>query len=370
MQAADPIANQRRTALAASLPAQRGGMSGARRASTLAASLVLALAAPAHAQSTEDFYRGKTITMLIGGSVGVSYDFVGRAVAAHMGKHIPGNPAFVVENMPGATGLIMTNHLYNRSKRDGTVIGMPNTNVIFEPTLKVLSREGGSVQFDLEKFYWLGTPVQEPQVLMVARTAPAVTLAQLKTTKVIFGSSGVGADNYTLPQVVNRIWGTRNEIVLGYKSPTDIFLAIERGEVHGVSAALSTLLVNRGDWVRDGKVSLLMQFGAARARELPDLPTAIEQAPNAEAKEILEIIATKFALARPFALPPDTPPERARALRDAYDATLRDPAFLADTRRIGIDITPIDGETMTKMIHAIQTTPPRTVERLRAIINP
>ncbi len=332
--------------------------------------MFLVLAAPARAESIEDFYRGKTITMLIGGSVGVSYDFVGRAVAAHMGKHIPGNPGFVVENMPGATGLIMTNTLYNRSKRDGTAIGMPNTNVIFEPTLKLLSREGGAVQFDLEKFIWLGTPVQEPQILMVARSAPATTLEQMKTTKIIFGSSGVGADNYTLPQVANRIWGVKNEIVLGYKSPTEIFMALERGEVQGVSAALSTLLVNRSEWIRDNKVALLMQFGAERARELPDTPTAIELAPNDEAREMLRFIAAKFALARPFVLPPGTPPDRVRALRDAYDATLRDPAFLADAKRIGFDVNPIDGDTMTNMIHAIQTTPAPTIERLRAIINP
>ena len=336
----------------------------------LALALATTLATPLAAQQADEFYRGKTIQMLIGGSVGVSYDFVGRAVAAHMGKHIPGNPGFVVENMPGASSLIMTNHLYNRARRDGTVIGMPNTNVIFEPTLKVLSREGGAVQFDVEKFIWLGTPVQEPQVMMVSRTAAATTLEQMKTTKVIFGSSGVGADNYTLPQVVNKIWGTKNEIVLGYKSPTDIFLALERGEVQGVSAAMSTLLVNRAEWIRDNKVALLMQFGLGRAREMPDLPTAIEQAPNAESAEMLRFIGAKFALARPFVLPPETPPARVKILRDAYEATLKDPAFIADAKKIGIEIAPIDGETMTKMIHAIQTTPAATIERLRAIINP
>ncbi len=337
---------------------------------TLVLPLFLLLALPARAQAPDDFYRGKTIQMLIGGSVGVSYDFVGRAMAAHMGKHIPGNPGFVVENMPGASSLIMTNHLYNRSRRDGAVIGMPNTNVIFEPTLKVLSREGGAVQFDLEKFIWLGTPVQEPQVMMVSRDAPATTLEQMKTTKVVFGSSGVGTDNYTLPQVVNKIWGTRNEIVLGYKGPTDIFLALERGEVQGVSAAMSTLLVNRSEWLRDGRVALLMQFGLGRARELPDLPTAIELAPNEESRDMLRFIGAKFALARPFVLPPETPPARVKILREAYEATLKDPDFLADARKIGLEIAPIDGDAMTKMIHAIQTTPAATIGRLRAIINP
>ena len=341
-----------------------------RRLSRALALVFTVLALPVQAETVEEFYRGKTITLLIGGSVGVSYDFVGRAMAAHISSHIPGNPSVVVENMPGATGLIMTNTLYNRSKRDGTVIGMPNTNVIFEPTLKLLSREGGAVQFDLEKFIWLGSPVQEPQVMMVSRTASATTLEQMKTTKIIFGSSGVGADNYTLPQVANRIWGVKNEIVLGYKSPTDIFLALERGEVQGVSAALSTLLINRSEWIGENKVALLMQFGRQRARELPDTPTAMELAPNAEAREMLQFIAAKFALARPFVLPPGVPADRVAALRKAYEATLKDPGFLADAKRMGFEITPIDGETMTQMIHAIQMTPPQTIERLRAIINP
>ena len=168
----------------------------------------------------------------------------------------------------------------------------------------------------------------------------------------------------------NRVWGTKNELVLGYKGPADIFIALDRGEVQGVSAAMSTLLVNRAEWIRDNKVALLMQFGLERARELPDLPTAIELAPNPESAEMLRFIGAKFALARPFALPPETPPERVKILRDAYEATLKDPAFLADAKRIGIDITPIDGDTTTKMIHAIQTTPVATIERLRAIINP
>jgi len=327
-------------------------------------------AATANAQAPTEFYRGKTLSIVVGSDAGSGYDAYARLVSRHIAKHIPGTPNVIVQNHPGAGSVTMANQLANVSARDGTAIGMPNTNVIFEPTLKLLSREGGAVQFDLEKFIWLGTPVQEPQIMMVARSAPATTLEQMKTTKIIFGSSGVGADNYTLPQVANRIWGVKNEIVLGYKSPTEIFMALERGEVQGVSAALSTLLVNRSEWIRDNKVALLMQFGAERARELPDTPTAIELAPNDEAREMLRFIAAKFALARPFVLPPGTPPDRVRALRDAYDATLRDPAFLADAKRIGFDVNPIDGDTMTKMIHAIQTTPAPTIERLRAIINP
>ena len=332
--------------------------------------LMCAALPSAMAQSVEEFYRGKTIQLLIGGSPGVSYDFVGRVVARHMSRYIPGAPGFVVENMPGASSLIMTNHFYNRSRRDGSVIGMPNTNIIFEPTLKLLSREGGNILFDLDKLIWIGNPVQEPQIMMVWGTAPVTTLAQMKSTPLIFGATAAGADNFMLPQLVNRIWGTQNKIITGYKSPTDIFLAVERGEAHGVSAALSTLMVNRGEWVREKKVALLMQFGFERASELPDLPTAIEQAPSSEAADMLRFIATKFTLARPFMLPPDTPADRVKALRQAFDALMKDEAFLADAKRVGIEINPLDGETTTKLIQQIQATPPALVERLRAVINP
>jgi tripartite-type tricarboxylate transporter receptor subunit TctC len=324
----------------------------------------------ARAQDGGDFYRGKTIEMIIGGSPGVSYDLIGRALAQHMPRHLPGNPNFVVENMPGAGSLIMTNFLYNKARRDGTVIGMPNTNVIFEPTLKLMSNKGGAVQFDLEKFIWLGTPVQEPQVMMVWKGAGPQNLQDMTRQRVVFGSSGAGTDNQILPQLVNRIWGTKNEMVMGYKSPADIFLAMERGEVQGVSAALSTLMVNRSQWIRDGKVNLLMQFGLERALELPDLPTAIEQAPNPEDAAVLRFIGAKFALARPLVLPPETPPERAQSLRAAYEATLRDPAFQADMKKLGISLKPIDGTTMTRMIKEIQSTPADRVKRLRAMINP
>ncbi len=336
----------------------------------IAAFTACAFTAPTRAQSIADFYRGKTIQMLIGGSPGVSYDFVGRAVAQHMSRHIPGNPGFVVENMPGAGSLTMTNHLYNVARRDGTVIGMPNTNVIFEPTLKLLSRDGGAVQFDLEKFIWLGTPVQEPQIMLVSRAAPATTLAQMKTTKVVFGASNAGTDNYMLPNLVNRLWGTQIETVLGYKSPADIFIALDRGEVQGVSAAQSTLMVNRSNWIRDNKVAVIMQFGFERVRDLPDTPTALEQSPNPEASEMLRFIATKFSLARPFVLPPGTPADRADALRKAYDETIADPEFLTDMGKLGVEIRPVDGPEMTRLIHNIQIMPARTVEQLRALMQP
>jgi tripartite-type tricarboxylate transporter receptor subunit TctC len=321
-------------------------------------------------EAVASFYRGKTIQFLIGGSPGVSYDLVGRVIAAHMSRYIPGNPLFVAQNMPGATSLIMTNYLYNQAAHDGTVMGMPNDNIIVEPQLRLLSRDGGNIAFDLSRFVWLGTPVQEPQIMVLSANAPAHSLDDMKHIKVLMGASGTGADNYALPTVVNKVFGTKIELVLGYPSPNDILLAIDRGEVQGISAGLSTLMVNRPQWVRDRKATLIMQFGLQRLKGFEDLPTAIELAPSEETRAMFRMIATKFTLARPLALPPGVPGDRVRALRAAFDATMKDADFLADAKKIGLDINPMGGEDMTKVVEQILGTPPSVVDGLRAMLTP
>ena len=319
------------------------------------------------ADEVADFYRGRNIQLLIGGNAGVSYDLAGRTLAAHIVKHIPGNPTITVENMPGASSLIMTNHLYNRARRDGSVIGAPLNNILLEPRLKLLSQQGSSVQFDLSRLNWLGSPVQEPQVMWVWHTTGVNSIDDLRSAKVIMGGTSVGADNHTLPMVINSVFGTNINVVLGYKGPNDVFLAAERGEVHGISTAHSTLMANRLDWVRDKKVNILIQFGGTRMHDLPDVPTAIEIAPDAESRQLLEFIASKFVLARPYALPPETPADRVKALRAAFDATMKDPAFLRDAQKVSLVINPVNAEEMNRLIERIEKTPDAIVDRIRAI---
>jgi tripartite-type tricarboxylate transporter receptor subunit TctC len=245
--------------------------------------LVLAVPAVARAQSVAEFYRGKTIEMLIGGAVGGGYDLAGRTVANHMGRHIPGNPGFVVRNLPGATSLIMTNQLYNGAKRDGTVIGMPTSNIPLEQRLKLISPDGANVKFDITRFGWIGTPVQEPQITWVWHTAPAQNLDDLRTNTIRMGGTTSSADNYLLPTIVNQLLGTRMQTVTGYIGQNEIFLATERGEVQGNNTGLSNITVNKADWLRDGKVRILLQYGTERLPSLPNVPTVIELA-QAEAR--------------------------------------------------------------------------------------
>lgn len=326
-------------------------------------------ATSALADPVADFYRGKSIRLIVGAAAGGGYDIPARLLANHMGKHVPGNPSFVVENMPGAASLIMTNYLYARAPRDGTAMGMPNNNIPLEPRLKQLSREGGNVSFDVTKFNWLGSPVQEPQVLVTLSSA-AKTFDDLKSRKVIVGSTGTTADNYSVPALLNQIFGTKMEIVTGYKGQSDIFLAMEQGEVQGNSTGLTNVLVTKADWLRSGKVSIVMQIGLERSPELPQIVTPLELAPNQETRDLLRLFLVKYRMARPIALPPDVPADRLKALNAAFDATMKDPAFLAEAKQIGLDINPVGGAEMTRLVSEIQAAPQATVDRLQKLLAP
>ena len=226
--------------------------------------------APFHgqAQAQSDFFRGKTMRLIIGAAAGGGYDLPGRALANHITRHIPGNPKIVVENMPGASSLIMTNYLYNIAPRDGTVLGMVNNSIPLEPRLKVLTRQGGGAQFDLEKMSWIGSPVREPHLMWTWSTA-ARNIEDMRQRKVILGSNGVGGDNYTLPFLANKLLGTQVVLVTGYPGTNDTFLAVERGEVQGGGTSLLNLMANRSDWFRDRRANVIVNFGTERLPELP-----------------------------------------------------------------------------------------------------
>jgi tripartite-type tricarboxylate transporter receptor subunit TctC len=338
------------------------------RQALIGALLVLAVPAIARAQSAAEFYRGKTIEMLIGGAVGGGYDLAGRTVANHMGRHIPGNPGFVVRNLPGATSLIMTNQLYNGAKRDGTVIGMPTSNIPLEQRLKLISPDGANIKFDILRFGWIGTPVQEPQITWVWHTSPARSVDDLRTNVIRMGGTTSSADNYLLPTIVNQLLGTRMQTVTGYIGQNEIFLAAERGEVQGNNTGLSNITVNKADWLRDGKVRILLQYGTERLPSLADVPTVVELAKAEADRALLRFYAVKFSMARPLMAPPDVPAERLAALREAFDATMKDPQYLEDARRIGLDVSPLGGEGITKLIQQVQATPQDVVDRLRELL--
>ncbi len=322
----------------------------------------------AAADPIADFYTGKTITHIVGAGAGGAYDLVSRAVVAHMGKHIPGKPSFVVSNMAGASSLTMMNYLTNPAKKDGTVIGMTNPNIALEGPLKMLSKGGGKTLFDVTKLQWIGSPLQQPHVLWVWHTAPAKTFGDLMTNKVILGSTAVGGDNYTLPLILSRLMGAKFDIVTGYEGQNDVFIAAERGEIQGNSAILPNLTSARPDWFRDGKVRVLVQFGVRRMRQLPDVPTAIELASRQQDKDMLVFYARKFSMAYPFVMAPDVPPQRADAMRAAFNATMKDPAFLREAERMGFDVDPFTGAEMAQLITEMNNSPKEIVNAVADFI--
>jgi len=338
---------------------------------TLASAALLHMVAiwaqPSRAESVAGFYRGKTVEILVGAAAGGGYDVAARLIANHMSRHIPGNPAIVVRNMPGATGLIMTNHLYNAAKRDGTVIGMPTSNVPIEPRLRLLSPDGKNIKFNLARFGWLGTPLQEPQVTWVWHTAPAKSVDDLKTSTILMGATTATADNYVLPMLVNQIVGTRMKPVTGYRGQNEINIAAERGEVQGNNTGLSNLTVNRADWLRDRKVRILIQYGTERLPVIKDVPTAMELAPNDDDRAVLRTYAAKFAMARPLAVIADDP-GRVAVLQAAFADTMKDVQYLSDARKLGLDTNWIGGAALTELVRQVEATPQPVVDRLRRLL--
>jgi tripartite-type tricarboxylate transporter receptor subunit TctC len=338
---------------------------------TFAAAVATSLAVgSAAADPVAEFYKGKAITHIVGAGAGGAYDLVSRTVAMHMGRHIPGAPNIVVTNIVGASSLNMMNYLTNAARKDGTVMGMTNPNIALERPLKMLSKGGGKILFDVSKLQWIGSPLQQPHVLWLWHAAPAKTFEDLKTNKVILGSTAVGGDNYTLPLILTRLMGAKLEIVTGYKGQAEIFTAAESGEVHGNSAILPNLTSARPDWFRDGKVRVLVQFGTERMRQLPDVPTAIELAATQSDKDMLRFYARKFSMAYPFVMAAEVPVERVKAMRGAFEATMRDPAFLKDAARLGLDVDPFSGAEMEALIRELDAAPKGIVDRVAEFIEP
>ncbi len=336
-----------------------------------AAALPAAAQAPASSQTAADFYKGRQIHLIVGAGAGGAYDLVSRTMAQHWGRLIPGNPTFVVSNMHIASGLAMTNHLQSVAPRDGSYMGMGNANIALEPGLKMLSRDGGNVQFDALKLQWIGSPMQLPQVIWVFHTAPAKTFEDLRTGKTILGSMGVGGDNFVVPWLANQLLGTRMEMVTGYKSQAEIFTAAERGEVHGNTAVLPNLTSAKADWWRDKKVRVLMQASEKRIPLLADVPTAVELAgDNKEAREVLRFWSLKYAMSYPLFMAAGVPADRVKTIRDSFDAMMKDAQFLAEAKRLAFEIDPIGGEAMNKLVAEIVAAPKPLTDRVHQLMQP
>jgi tripartite-type tricarboxylate transporter receptor subunit TctC len=321
-------------------------------------------AAPAFAESVADFYRGKSVSLIVSSATGGGYDLLARTIARHLGKHVPGNPTIVVRNMPGAGGIVATNHLYNVAAKDGTVIGGVQANTPIEPLIGTKE-----AKYDATKFNWLGSPSTEVGMLVVWHASPVDTIQDVKQKQISVGASGANSTPSFYARLLNETLGTRLKIIVGYPGQTDAFLAMERGELDGYpSVFYSSLMAVRPHWVKDKKVKILVQFGSAPQPEIADVPFAPNLITNPDDKLLMEAAFAPLALGRPYLMPPGTPPERVAAMQAALTATFKDPEFLADAKAVALDINaPRNGAELQAVVERAYATPPHIVERLRKL---
>ncbi len=317
--------------------------------------IVVGLAAPAHAQSVEDFYRGRTITILVGFTGGGGYDLYARQLGRHLGRYVPGNPSIVVQNMPGAGSLKATQFVYSVAPRDGTVLATVSRGMATEPLLT-------GAKFDATKLTWVGSITSETSLCATWQTSAVKTWADMFAREFTLGGSATGADPDTFALILRNVFGAKVKLVTGYPGGNDINLAMERGEVDG-RCGWSWSSIKSQKWLHDGKINPLVQFGMEANAELPDVPSALARAGNDEQRQVLRLLTAGQFVGRPFFAPPDVPGDRKAALRRAFDATMKDPQFLAEAARLDLEITPVAAAAIDDFLADIYRTPDEVVRR-------
>jgi tripartite-type tricarboxylate transporter receptor subunit TctC len=335
-----------------------------RRAALALAAATWFAAPQAFAQSDPGFYKGKTVTLVVSSSAGGGYDIMGRTIAKYLGRHIPGNPRVVVSNMPGAGGIVAMNYFYRSAPKDGTFLGAMQNNTPFEPLLGTKE-----AQYDPTKFNWLGSPSAEVGLIAVWRTAPVNSIADLKKREITVGSSGANSTPSFYARLINETLGTKMKIVVGYPGQNEVYFAMERGEVDGFpSLFYNTLNATRPNWRREKNIKLILQYGLEKEPAIPDVPSALDLAANAEDRQLLQAGLAEVTLGRPYLMPPSVPPERVAIMRKALADTFKDPAFVADSKRMSLGVnTPKSGEQIQQLIADTYRTPPKTIDRLRKL---
>ena len=314
--------------------------------------------------TASDFYEGKQINIVVGFTTGGGYDITARLYARHYGRLIPGNPTVIVTNMPGAGSMVAANNLYNDVKADGTRIGMITGGIILAPILG-----DPQARFDSRKFQYIGGRSAEPSVCVIWGSVPVQSIDDLRKTEVIVGSSGPGSRTYAFPKALNAFAGTRFKTVVGYPGGNETAMAMERGEVQAFCGwAWASAKVRAAEWIRNGHVKIVTQFALTKSPELPHIPLASDFANDKEGRLAIEFLESDAVLAWPFFAPPSVPRERVEILRGAFDAMMKDPEFRADADKLKLDIDPVSGLSMQKIIDDLYKTPAPVLESIKKIL--
>jgi tripartite-type tricarboxylate transporter receptor subunit TctC len=331
----------------------------------LGAALALPVAA-VHAQdAVADFYKGKTVTMVIGLSPGGGYDIYARFIGRFLVRHIPGQPSFVPRNMTGAGGLVAANHLYNVAPKDGSVLGAPQRGVPFEP---LTGSADSKAQFDPLKFEWIGSANSETSVAVAWHTTGITSYKDLLTKEIVFAGTGAGTESVVMPYVMANLLGFKVKVIAGYPGGSEMDLAMERGEVGGRGTySWSSFVAKRMEWLRDKQVVILYQQALEKHADLPNVPLVLDLAKNDDDRKILELEMIPLLFGRPYMAPPGTPKDRVTALRKAFDETMKDPEFIAEANKAKLEIEPVTGQQLDDLLKKAYATPKVLVEKLAEV---
>ena len=323
------------------------------------------MAAPARAQEdVAAFYRGKQLRMVVGTGPGGGYDLFARAVARHIGNHIPGNPTLIVQNQATAAGLVMVNQLYSLGPKDGTVIAAPVNGI---PTAPLL--EPGAARFDAARLNWIGSTNRETYVAYAWHAARVQSLADLMQRELIVGATAAGTTLVDFPLVTNKFVGTRFKVVRGYDSTPQINVAMERSEVEGIGGiGWQSVKTQIPQWIAEKKITVIAQYGLHRDPELAAAPTMLELAKTDADRQALTMMFARTEYGRPYFVPPDVPAARVEALRRAFDATMKDPEFIADAAQLQLELSPATGEEVQALVAKLAGTPADIAARVRAAL--
>jgi tripartite-type tricarboxylate transporter receptor subunit TctC len=331
------------------------------RKGLIAAALLLVLALPARA---DDFYKGRSVALAIGYSAGGGYDLYARLLAQFMGKHIPGEPTIVPQNMPGAGSLKAANYIYSVAPKDGSAIGTFGRSMGLEPLI------GTDATYDGRKFTWLGSVTNDVSLCVSWKTSPVKTWDDMLTKDVTLGGEGSGADPDVFALTIKNVLGAKVKLVTGYPGTNEITLAMERGEIDGLCGlSYSTLKGRHGAWLKDGSVHLLVQAGIRKSPDLSDVPFLTDLTKDKEKVQILKFIVAPQGMARPFVAPPGIPDERKTVLRAAFDATMQDRDFLAQAEKQDIDVNPVTGREIDALLQELYATPKDIIAKASAAMS-
>jgi tripartite-type tricarboxylate transporter receptor subunit TctC len=311
------------------------------------------VAAPSRAQ---EFFRGKQVTIVVGFTAGGGYDLTARLYARHFGRHIPGNPSVIVQNMPGAGSAVAAASLANSPPQDGTRLGFIAGGAVVDPLLS------GKARYDARTFQWIGGRANEPSICAVWHEVPVATVPDAMKREAVIGASGPGSRTLTYPKIMNELVGTRFKIVTGYPGGNEIAIAMERREVDGwCGVSWGSAKTRLAPWLRDKKIHLLTQFALTRAPDLKDVPLAGEFAHNDNDRKAIEFLESDAVFAWPMFAPPSVPAERVQELRRAFEAMLKDPQFLADAAKQSMDIDLVPGNELQRVVNELYATPPEVI---------